>query len=84
MDPSIVAHAIRTDRFVDQKVAEIIQNICNYRRRNSEGVHLSEHLLSGKVYDGPVVNSVTQQAKFAAGEVVKNQLMDLYAACGRI
>ena len=84
VDPSVVAQAIRIDRTVDSKVAEFIQNICNYRRRNSEAVHLSEHLLSGKVYDGPVFNSVKEQSKLAAWNTLKNQLIDLYALYGRI
>jgi len=84
VEPSVVTQAIRIDRTVDFKVAEIIENICNYRRRNSEAIHLSEHLLSGKVYDGPVLNSVKEQSKLAAGNTLKNQLIDLYALYGRI
>jgi len=84
VDPMIVAQAIKVDRTVDFKVAEVIQNICNYRRRNSEAVHLSEHLMSGKVYDGPIFNSVKEQSKIAAMNVAKNQLVDLHALYGRI
>jgi hypothetical protein len=84
VDPMVVAQAIKLDRTVDIKVAEIIQNICHYRRKNSESVRLSEDFISGKVYDGPIYNSVKEQAKLAAMDVVKNQIIDLYALCGRI
>jgi hypothetical protein len=84
VDPSIVAQAIKVDRTVDFKVAELVQNTCDYRRRNSEAVHLSEHLMSGKVYDGPIYNSVKEQAKMAAMNTLKNQLIDLYALYGRV
>ena len=44
MDPRFIKEAIQTDRFVDVGVAEIIEKLMHYRRRNSEGVYLSEHL----------------------------------------
>jgi hypothetical protein len=84
IDPRILIQAIQTDRAVDIGVCEVIEKIMHLCQRNSEAVHLSEHLISGKVYDGPIYNSMTHQAKTAALDIVKRRLTDLYAMSGRI
>jgi len=84
VDPRMFIQAIQADRLVDVGVAELIEKLMHYRRRNCEAAHLTEHLMSGKVYDGPTFNSVTHQAKMAAMDVVKRRLIDLYAISGRV
>jgi hypothetical protein len=46
----LVARAIQLDRCVDARMADFIEKILDHRRRNSEKVDLSEHLLTGRDY----------------------------------
>jgi hypothetical protein len=78
-----IAKAIQMDRTVDVRIAHLIQNILNYRRRNSEGNHLLEHLLNGQVYQGADTNSFSASIRNACLDVVKRELEQLRVLSGQ-
>ena len=83
VNPQVVAQAIQLDRVVDLRIADLIEKILNYRRRNSEAVHVTEELISGKHYEGPVANHLALQGSQMGFNLVKNELANLYALTGR-
>jgi hypothetical protein len=83
INPQLIAHCIQNDRFVDARVADLVEMLLCFTLRDSEGIKIAENLICGAAYPGPTPNQLEREALFMKGQLVKNELANLYAMTGR-
>ena len=84
VNPQVIAQAIQIDRQVDVRIADLVELLLKVSRRFNEANSITEDLISGKTYTGPAPNLLEVGAHQQKANLIKNELVNLFALSGRV